>query len=73
MPKKQPSNPPSSSSISGPQMARMAVYRQYQCLQQAWDRELQNDSTDWPALFRLHYKIAEMEKRAPWLKKESLS
>jgi hypothetical protein len=72
MPKKQSKKQPSSP-VSGALMARMAVFQQYQCLQQAWNLELQHDGTDWWTLFRLHYKITALEQRAPWLKKGALA
>ena len=55
------------------QEERLSLLYQYESLHQAWGHELQNDSTDWVRLFRLYYTLAEMEKRSPWLKKESLS
>jgi hypothetical protein len=49
------------------------LLEQCERLQKAWSRELQNDSTDWVTLFHLHYQIAQLEQRSPWLRKEALS
>lgn len=53
-----------------PAEAKIALTRYYQGLQLEWSLELQNENTDWPHLFFLHYQIATLERRAPWLKKE---
>ena len=53
-----------------PEQAVIAVRRYYQALQLEWSLELQNPATDWERLFFLHYKITDLERRAPWLKKE---
>lgn len=72
MPKKNPEKK-SSSATTARQLAREFLLDQYERLQKAWNRELQNDSTDWVTLFHLHYQIAALEQRSPWLKKETLS
>jgi hypothetical protein len=65
-------NHPKKSSPVSPAQARLAVVRHYQALQLEWSLELQNPSTDWECLLFLHYKIADLERRAPWLKQEVL-
>lgn len=42
----------------------------YTALQVEWHLELEAPKTDWTGLFDLHYRITEMERRAPWLKTE---
>ena len=59
--------------LTARQEARLVLLRQYESLNRVWSRELQNDSTDWTELFRLYYKLAELERRHPWLKKEALA
>ena len=51
-----------------PEEAKLAVGRFYQALQAEWMMELQTDPTDWEHLLYLHYTIADLERRAPWLK-----
>jgi hypothetical protein len=53
-----------------PEQAKTAVIRYYQALQLEWTLELQAETTDWEHLIFLHYTIADLERRAPWLKKE---
>ena len=69
MPKKNSSN----TAAAARELTRRFLIRQYAELQQAWNRELQQDPTDWPNLFHLHYKIARMEQLSPWLRKEVLN
>ena len=59
--------------LTARQQARLALLQQYEALHRAWSQELQNDSTDWTQLFRLYYKLAELEQRHRWLKKEALA
>ena len=70
MAKKSP-HPKKSPSVS-PAEAKLAAVRYYQALQLEWSLELQNPSTDWEHLLFLHYKIAGLERHAPWLKQEVL-
>jgi hypothetical protein len=47
------------------------VRNHYIALQAEWKIELESPAkTDWTGLFDLHYRITEMERRAPWLKQE---
>jgi len=46
------------------------IRNHYIALQDAWKLELEVPKVDWFGLFRLHDRITEMERRAPWLKKE---
>ena len=46
------------------------VRKHYTRLQAEWVAELDAVKSDWTRLFDLHYRITEMERRAPWLKKE---
>ncbi len=55
-----------------PEQALMAVLRYYRALQLEWSLELRNPTTDWERLLFLHYKLADLERRAPWLKREVL-
>ncbi len=55
-----------------PEDATRAIRRYYRALQLEWSLELQNPTTDWERLLFLHYKLADLERRAPWLKKEAL-
>jgi hypothetical protein len=71
MPKKPAKKP--SGATTARQLAREFLLDQYERLQKSWNRKLQNDSTDWVTLFHLHYQIAALEQRSPWLKKETLS
>ena len=59
--------------LTARQEARQALLHQYESLNRVWSQELQNDSTDWTLLFRLYYKLAELERRHSWLKKEALA
>jgi hypothetical protein len=47
-----------------------AIRTHYIRLQAEWVAELDAVKSDWTRLFDLHYRIAELERRAPWLKKE---
>jgi gamma-glutamyl-gamma-aminobutyrate hydrolase PuuD len=50
---------------------KQLIRQHYQALQVQWHLELESETkTDWTALFEIHYRITEMERRAPWLKKE---
>lgn len=49
--------------------AKLAVCRFYLALHAEWILELQMHPTDWEHLFYLHYKIADLDRRAPWLRK----
>jgi hypothetical protein len=47
------------------------IRNHYLALQAEWKRELESETkTDWTGLFDIHFRISEMERRAPWLKKE---
>ena len=72
MPKKKPTKK-SYLEMSGNELVREYVLREYDKLHQTWQEELQNDSTDWSVLFDVYYKLAIMEQRSPWLKKEALA
>ncbi len=60
------------SSPASPAQARLAIVRHYHALQLEWSLELQNPDTDWEHLLALHYRITDLERRAPWLKQEVL-
>lgn len=51
-----------------PEEAKLAICRFYQALHVEWTLELQAAPTDWEHLLYLHYTIADLERRAPWLK-----
>ncbi len=54
-----------------PPKARLAVRHYYEALQLDWTLELQTEPTNWDRLFTLHYDLADLERRAPWLKQEA--
>jgi hypothetical protein len=59
------------SSVTTPKEGKAAVLRYYHALQREFAIELQNAPTDWDHLSYLHFEIADLELRAPWLRKEA--
>ncbi len=51
-----------------PAQAKLNLETSYQALQLLWITALQSPDTDWMQLFDLHYRMAEMERRARWLR-----
>ena len=50
--------------------AKQIINREYHQLQLRWVEEIDKPATDWEQLFLLHFEMAMIEKRAPWLKRE---
>ena len=49
---------------------RTRIRDHYLALHAQWAVCIQGDDTLWRDLFDLHYRILDLERRAPWLRKE---